>query len=141
MARRRFDHIGFCDGSSYLFMLGQEFTAVGGMIMILSVPFSIFGFNGLFEKFKKKMPHYANWGWMLFLFGAAATINFGMRGVLSEIFGITITDLEVASVQHPVIFTAIFFAIGPMRRIRISSNQLSGYICQPTQEVKLYYRF
>ncbi|WP_316811277.1 hypothetical protein [Pedobacter heparinus] len=95
------------------FMRGQEFTATGGIIMILTVPFSIFGFNGIFEKFSKMMPAYVHWGFLLYLFGAVATVNFGMRGVFNELFGITIPDLEIATRQHPAIFTLVFFAIGP----------------------------
>ncbi len=50
---------------------------------------------------------------MLYLFGAVATVSFGLRGVFGEVFGITIADLEVATRTHPAIFTLIFFAIGP----------------------------
>ncbi len=44
------------------FMADQEFTAIGGIIMMLTVPFSIIGFGGIFEKFRYDMPLYASWG-------------------------------------------------------------------------------
>jgi hypothetical protein len=95
------------------FMEKQEFTTVGGAIIILTTPFSIFGFSGIFGKFKTEMPYYANWGFILYLFGAVASVNFGMRGVFGEFFGITLSDLENATQQHPLAFTLLFFAIGP----------------------------
>ena len=95
------------------FMVDQEFTSAGGIMMIFSVPFGIFGFSTIYEKFRSAMPAYTNWGFLLYLFGAVATVNFGLRGVFSEIFVITMADQEVATVEHPAIFTFIFFAIGP----------------------------
>ncbi len=95
------------------FMRGQEFTAIGGIIMILTVPFSIAGFSTIFEKFRTEMPWYANWGFILYLFGAVASVNFGLRGVFGEVFELNIAQLELATKQHPGIFMLIFFAIGP----------------------------
>jgi hypothetical protein len=95
------------------FMKDQEFTIAGGLMIILSVPFSIIGFTGIFEKFKITMPSYTVWGFALYLFGAVASVNFGMRGVFDEIFGIDIRQLTAATQRHPAAFTLAFFVIGP----------------------------
>ncbi len=101
-------------GISTFFWKDGEYGATGGTILVIALFFWIPALSALFDLVKDSMPRYAQWGYLVALFGCISGMNFGALGYYAEVFNISHEGYLQALAKYPVSSGILLFWAGPL---------------------------
>ena len=101
-------------GFSTFFWSNGEYDTRGASLLIIALLCWIAAFQFLFSLVKPFTPNYAQWGWLVALYGCISGVCFAFLGYITTALGISHDIYIKALEQYPISSGVLLFWAGPL---------------------------